>query len=495
MDELSTSESRAATAEHGAAPARPLPLCVDLDGTLLRTDTLHEAFLHLLRRRPWRALAAVLALARGRAALKRVVTAQAGLDPSSLPAHEPFVAWLEAQKRAGRELTLYSAADHHLVEAIAARYGHLFDHAEGSDGRLNLAGRAKLAAIRKRYPEGFAYAGNAGVDLAIWRESDAAVVVGDERLAARAAALAPIEARFPAADETPGWRLWLRALRPHQWAKNLLLLVPVVLAGPLAGLADYGEAALGFVIFGLLASAGYVANDLLDLEADRRHKTKRERPFASGRLPIRAGVMGVGALLLGALALLLPMPLAFWPTALGYFAGTLAYSFFLKREPMLDVLALAGLFTVRVLAGAMVLSSPVSFWLLSFTMFLFTSLALVKRYTELADLVRAGTGNVVPGRGYTVIELALLLALGVATAVAANVIFLIYLVDERFPSGLYTHPGWLWLVFPLLLLWLMRVWRLTVQERMHEDPVLFALKDKPSLAIGATVCAILLLAR
>jgi 4-hydroxybenzoate polyprenyltransferase len=496
MDISSTCTSPALATKQDVEDGSALPLCVDLDGTLLRTDTLHEAFLHLLRHRPWQALAALMALARGKAALKRAVTAQAGLDPTTLPVHEPFLAWLKEQKQAGRELTLYSAADHHLVEAIAAHTG-LFDHAEGSDGRTNLAGRAKLRAMQARYPQGFAYAGNAPVDLAIWQEAKAAIVVGDgDRLAARAAALAPLEARFSvAAADAATWRTWLKALRLHQWAKNLLLLVPVLLAGRLAGLADYGEAALGVVIFGLLASAGYVANDLLDLEADRHHKSKRLRPFAAGRLSIRAGVLGAGLLLLAALVLMAFMPLLFWPVALGYFVGTLGYSLVLKREPMLDVLVLGGLFTLRVLAGAMVLAAPVSFWLLSFSMFLFTSLALVKRYTELAELVKVGTSEVVIGRGYTVVELALLLALGAGTAIAANVIFLIYLIEERFPSGLYQRPGWLWLVFPLLMFWLMRVWRLAVQGRMDEDPVLFALKDRTSLLIGGMILAVILLAR
>lgn len=492
MDSSFTCVSPAAVREtaHGGPG---LPLCVDLDGTLLRTDTLHEAFLRLLRRDPLKALAALPTLARGKAALKRRVTAAAGLDPASLPLNGPFLAWLHAQKAAGRELALYSAADHTLVEAIAASTG-LFDHAEGSDGRTNLAGAAKLAAIRKRYGDAFAYAGNATVDLPIWHAAKAAVVVGDDRrLAAKAARVAPLEACFPAA----GGRLkpWLKALRLHQWAKNLLLFVPLLLAGPLAGPADFGEAMLGFLIFGLLASTGYVVNDLLDLEADRQHKSKCRRPFAAGLLSIRAGVLGAGGLLLAALALLAFMPLAFVPAALAYFAGTLAYSLVLKREPMLDVLTLAGLFTVRVLAGAMVLAVPVSLWLLSFSMFLFASLALVKRYTELADLVRLGTGEVVIGRGYTVVELSLLLALGAATAVGANVIFLIYLIDEKFPSGLYHRPGWLWLVFPLLLFWLMRLWRLAVQGRMHEDPVFFALKDRVSLAIGGLVLGLILLAR
>jgi 4-hydroxybenzoate polyprenyltransferase len=474
-------------------PSAGLPLCVDLDGTLLHTDTLHEGLLQLLRRRPLQALGLFLRLGRGKAAFKQQVTEAATLDPATLPLNEELVAYLQAQKTAGRELALYSAADAGVVDSVAQHLA-LFDHARGSDGIVNLAGAAKLAAIKERYGDNFAYAGNAAVDLPIWRAARAAVVVtSDERLAREAADAASLEARFQ--PEGGSARAWLKALRPHQWAKNMLLFVPVLLAGPYATIPSLLLAGLGVVIFNLLASAGYVVNDLFDLEADRRHRTKRNRAFAAGRLSIQAGVVGVALLLTAALCLLSLMPLAFGPAALGYFTGTLAYSLILKREPMLDVLVLAGLFTVRVLAGAMVLPVPVSLWLLSFSMFLFLSLALVKRYAELAELARSAAAAAIPGRGYTAIELALLLALGAASAVASNIIFLIYLSDERFPSNLYTRPEWLWLIFPLLMLWLMRLWRLTVQERMHEDPVFFALKDRPSLLIGALVLGIVLLAR
>lgn len=492
MDRLFTCAEPVAAQENALSVAA-LPLCVDLDGTLLRTDTLHEAFLHLVRRDPFQTLMLLRTLARGKAALKRRITAAAGLDPATLPLNGPFLVWLHAHKAAGRELALYSAADHTLGEAVAARTG-LFDHSEGSDGRTNLAGAAKLEAIQKRYGDAFSYAGNAAVDLPIWRAAKGAVVVGgDQRLAAKAALSAPFEACFPASDGR--LRPWLRALRLHQWTKNLLLFVPVLLAGPLASPSDFGEAMLGFLIFGLLASTSYVINDLLDLEADRQHKSKRHRPFAAGLLSIRAGVLGAAFLLAVALALLALMPPAFLIAALSYFAGTLGYSLILKQTPMLDVLALAGLFTVRVLAGAMVLAVPVSLWFLSFAMLLFASLALVKRCTELAELARLGTGDVVIGRGYTVVELALLLSLGVGTAIGATVIFLIYLIDEKFPSGLYQRPVWLWLVFPLLLFWLMRMWQLAVQERMHDDPVFFALKDRVSLMIGGLVLGLILLAR
>ena len=442
-----------------------VPVCVDLDGTILRTDLLHEQLLALMRQRP-----SVLL---------------------------PLLAYLTRERAEGREIALLSAADDALAQAFAARLG-LFAWAKGSDGRLNLAGREKLAAIRARYPGPFAYAGDARADLPVWGESAAAIVAGGAcRWLGKVERLAPVEASFPYRPAgLPGRaRAWLKALRPHQWAKNLLLFVPVLLAGPLAGPADFLEAALGFAIFGLLASAGYVINDLLDLEADRRHRTKRLRPFAAGELSIREGALGAALAIVAAAGLTALMPTAFVPAAAAYGAGTLAYSLWLKRQPLADVLTLAGLFTLRVFAGAMVLAAPHSFWLLTFSMFLFLSLALVKRYAELAELARGRAAGVVPGRGYGVAELPLLLSVGAASGVAANVVFVTYLLEERFPSGLYARPGWLWLVFPFLTYWLLRLWRLAVHGRMSEDPVLFALKDRLSLALGAVVAGLVLLAR
>jgi 4-hydroxybenzoate polyprenyltransferase len=428
-------------------------------------------------------------LRRGKACFKRAVAEAAALDLASLPLRPSVLAYVEVWRRNGRELALYSSADDSQVQALAAQIG-LFDHAEGSDGVVNLAGPRKLEAIRARYGDRFAYAGDARVDLPIWRCAKAAVVVGGRGLSRRVAALAPLEATFPASG---GIKAWAKALRLHQWAKNLLLFVPVLLAGPLAGTGTYVTAGLGFLTFGFLASAGYVINDLLDLDADRRHRSKRHRPFAAGELPITHGVAATGLLLCLAIAGCTFLPSAFGLMAVVYFVGTLAYSLGLKRVPLLDVLVLAGLFTARVLAGAVLLPVPASFWLLTFSMFLFLSLALVKRYAELAEVAGEG-GGTIESRGYTVEELLLLMVLGGSSAMAATVIFVVYLINEQFPSGLYREPRWLWLIFPILLYWLLRIWRLTVHGRMHDDPVLFALKDALSIGLGGAVFVLLVLA-
>lgn len=489
----------AAVAAHAgaASPAAMRPLCVSLNGTLLRTDLLHEQLLHLTRRHPLRLLAVPGWLMAGRATLKRNLAAESDVDLDTLPRNDGLIDYLTAEHARGRELALLSGVDEGVVRAVADRLG-IFAWSRGSDGREDLDGPRKLEAMRAAYGDGFAYAGNGRADLPLWRGSQGALVAGAAcRHLPEIERSAPVEASFPYGPVSLSERsaAWLRALRPHQWAKNLLVLLPVALAGPLAGLADLGEAALGFLIFGLLASAGYVVNDLLDLEADRRHRTKRLRPFAAGDLSIGEGVLGAAALVALAALLLGLMPLPFAGAACAYFAGTLVYSLALKREPMLDTLALASLFTVRVFAGAMVLAQPMSFWLLTFSMFLFFSLAMVKRYTELAELARRRPDEAVAGRGYTVAELPLVLSAGVAAAVAATMIFVVYLVEEKFPTGIYTRPQWLWLIFPLLTYWIMRVWRLAVLDRLHEDPVLFALRDRLSLAMGAVMMGLVLLAR
>jgi 4-hydroxybenzoate polyprenyltransferase/phosphoserine phosphatase len=487
--------SRASNAEISvpkpSTPAVSMPLCVDLDGTLLRTDSLHEAILSILRQRPVQLLRLVPALLRGKAYFKQQATEIAAFDPKGLPLNVELVEYLRQQKQAGRHLALFSAAHATVVDAVAGGLG-LFDRVMGSDETTNLAGAAKLAAIRAQYGEDFAYAGNARVDLPIWRAARAAVVVtDDERLAKDAAAVAAVEARFRPGGG--GLRVWARALRLHQWSKNALLFVPLILAGPLTSFAEYVDGLLGFLVFGLLASAGYLANDLLDLEADRRHRSKWRRPFAAGELSPASGIVMAAALVLAAVAIGAFLPAGFAVAACGYFIGTLVYSLRLKRIPLLDVLMLAGLFTIRILAGAMLTSSPLSFWLLTFSMFLFLSLALVKRYTELAELETDDTA-VLASRGYGPQDLPLILPLGLGSALSAALIFVIYLVDERFPAAIYRHPEWLWLVFPILLFWLMRVWRLAVHGRMHDDPVLFALRDPLSLALGGAVGLLLLLA-
>lgn len=479
------------------APARreasSLPLAVDLDGTLIHSDTLHEGVINLMRGRrlpAWQRLGG--SLGRGKAAFKREVSERVVFDASLLPYNEAVLDWLRAERAAGRRIGLFTAADQSIAEAVAAHLG-LFDVARGSDGVTNLSGAAKAAAIRGCFGERFAYAGDSGADMPVFAAAGSVVLVGprSRRLEGRLPAGKLVETVFPSG--AAGLSVWARALRLQHWAKNSLVFVAPVLGSHLSP-AVLGQAGLLFVLLGLLASATYVVNDLLDLSADRQHPKKRFRPFASGAIPPRDGVFAALGLIVAAFGI---AALALAPAALlalaAYLGITLAYSLGLKRQPLVDVVVLAGLFTLRVLAGNLLVTTPVSPWLLTFSMLFFLGLAMIKRYAELGRVVDEG-GAVVAARGYTSRDLPLLLAAGLASGFAAVVIFTIYLINDQYPRDVYGTPTLLWAMVPVLLVWTLRMWHLTLYGCMDEDPVVFALRDRFSLGLGGAVVLILMAA-
>ncbi|MEQ8968608.1 MAG: UbiA family prenyltransferase [Azospirillaceae bacterium] len=474
----------------GAAAApdrttRHMALCVDLDGTLVLSDTMMESILLVLRRRPWAIVTLALWLLAGRASFKRRVAARATPDPALLPYNAPLLAYLRAEKARGRTVALYSASDQRVVDAIAAHLG-LFDAAHGSDGRTNLSGRNKLAAMRADYPDGFVYAGNdPRADRPVFAGADGAVLAGrPERLSRGLPGAVPVEAVFEV--RPMGVRDWIKALRLHQWSKNTLVFAPLVLAGHEITAGDAWAALRGFLAFGAIASATYLVNDLLDIEADRRHPTKRRRPFASGRLSVPVGLVAVAVPVALALALTATLPGLFAEALAGYVVLSLTYSLGLKRVPPVDVVALAGLFTIRILAGMSFGPQPVSFWFLTFAMFFFLGLANVKRYTEL-DMERRRGADRVADRGYRVADMPMVAAAGQAAGVGAMLVFVIYLINEKFPGEIYGQPTFLWFIVPILLVWQQRVWLLTGRGEMRDDPIAFAIRDVPSLAMGLGV--------
>lgn len=466
-----------------------IPLCVDLDGTLLHTDLLHESALALLRRNPLYLFALPFWLLRGKARLKREVAARVAPDVALLP-YDTRVLGL-VHDVGTRPRVLCSASDQSFVDAVAAHVGG-FDLALGSDGRSNLDGPRKAAALIERYGDrGFDYVGNAAADLAVWPHARAAIAANASasvlaRLRRARTVERVIERRGGA------WRAALRALRPHQWSKNLLVFVAAIAAHRIFDAAALSATTLAFVAFCLCASGAYVLNDLFDLDADRRHPRKHTRPFASGRLPIAAGLAAAPLLTLAAFAVAAWLPARF-ALALGlYAAATLAYSLVLKRVAVLDVLVLAALYTLRIVAGAVAIPVEASGWFLSFAMCLFLGLALVKRYAEV-QRVAAGAEARVAGRGYRAAHLPAIGVAGVACSALAVGVLGLY-VDSAKSAALYAHPHWLWLLLPLLAAWLARVWTLARRGRMHDDPVVFALTDAPSLAVFAGFVATVMLA-
>lgn len=455
-----------------------IPLCVDLDGTLVHTDLLHESVLALLRRNPLYVFRLPLWLLRGKAHLKREVARRAAPDVALLPYDERVI---DLVRGAGTRMrVLCSASDQALVDAVAAHVGG-FDLALGSDGRTNLDGPRKAAALVARFGErGFDYVGNAVADLAVWPHARAAIAANaPASVLARLRRAGPVERVIEA--RTGRWRAALRALRPHQWPKNLLVFAAAAAAHRLFEPAALSATVLAFAAFCLCASGAYVLNDLFDLDADRRHPRKRARPFAAGRLPIAAGLAAAPLLTFAAFALAARLPARFAFVLALYAATTLAYSLVLKRIAVLDVLVLAALYTLRIVAGALAIPVEASGWFLSFALCLFLGLALVKRYAEVRRVAQNGDAQVA-GRGYGAAHLSTIGIAGVACAALAVGVLGLY-VDSTKSAALYAHPHWLWLLLPLLAAWLARVWRLARRGRMHDDPVVFALTDMPSLVL------------
>jgi 4-hydroxybenzoate polyprenyltransferase/phosphoserine phosphatase len=470
----------------------PVPLVVDLDGTLIKTDLLVEGALRLLRQQPF-AIFAMLGwlLAGGKAKLKAEVAARVTIDPATLPYQTELLAYLRERRDAGQPLVLATAADGAAAAPVAAHLG-LFDQVLASDGTLNLDGAAKRRRLVERFGEkGFDYAGNGAVDLAVWPSARAAVVVNPlPGVAAGAAKVAVVVARFD--DRPKAIASHLRALRPQQWLKNLLVFVPLVTSHAVTDPQQILGAALAFVAFGLAASAVYVLNDLLDLPEDRRHPRKRTRVFASGDVPALNGVIMLPVLLGLAVLVALPVPPAFLVVLALYLAVTTAYSFVLKRIVLVDVFTLAGLYTLRVIAGSAAIGLWPSFWLLAFSIFIFLSLAMLKRFTELLGLREAGEAAA-PGRGYRTSDLELVAALGGAAGYLSVLVLALY-INSPAVLPLYTQPDALWLLCPLLLYWISRAWLVAHRGDMHDDPIVFAVRDRVSRGVAVVMALVIILA-
>ena len=479
-------------------------LCVDLDGTLVKSDTLHDSALAVARHHP-RALVNIPGwLAQGKAALKRHLANTIQLDVAHLPYNRELLQYLEQQRATGRPIYLATAADADTANRIADHLG-LFTGVLASDGQLNLAGKNKLAAFQSRFGDNFSYIGNALPDLPLLQHCQEPMVANPTpglRSALRKAGITPVRI-FD--ERVSPLKAWLKAIRLHQWAKNTLIFVPLVLAhawapGLLAG------ATLAFYSFGLCASATYIINDLLDLEADRQHPRKRRRPFASGDLSALSGVVVVILFLAASLTLALLVPHAiaalspqllylikphYFLLWLGiYLVTTLAYSLRLKRSVLVDVIVLSGLYTIRIIAGSAASGIAVSTWLGSFSIFFFLSLAFVKRFAELENLRNRG-GVSAGGRGYHVADIEQLRSFGSASGYASVVVLTLY-ISTLDAAHLYQHTRRLWLLVPVLLLWISRLWLMASRGHLNEDPVVYAITDRRSLLLGLVVVAIVL---
>jgi 4-hydroxybenzoate polyprenyltransferase/phosphoserine phosphatase len=473
---------RRGASEDTAAPA----IVVDLDGTLTPTDTFLESLVQLSRRSPASLLRLPLWLIQGRAAFKKAVADLTEIPVERLPYRESLLAYLRAERAAGRRIILATAANDAVAHAVSAHLG-LFDDVIASTGRLNLKGHAKLAACREKVGDRFVYAGDSPADIPLWKAAQAAILVGVAPGTADAVrSQVPIEKEFP--REKAAIVEWLRALRVHQWLKNLLLFVPLFTAFLFDDVRLLWTMAVAFVAFSFAASTTYVVNDIWDLEDDRAHPRKRLRPFASGKIPITHGLLAAALLLLSGLVLASAVSADFLHMVVLYLGVTVAYSWILKHYVLIDVLTLSLLYTFRVLAGSVAIGIETSSWLLAFCSFMFLSLAVGKRCSELIAIDLLGRAGL-QGRDYRVSDLSVLRPLGLAAALSAVVVFGLFISDPE-NQARYATPQLLWFVAIELTYWLGRLWVKISRGEVHDDPVVYAVRDRTSLltvlAIGAT---------
>lgn len=466
------------------------PLVVDLDGTLIRSDLLIESFMLLIKQNPFNLFFVLLWLLKGKATLKAEIARRVDIPVELLPFNQELITWLKTEKARGRTLILATASHQRYAHSVAAHLG-IFDDVLASDESRNLSGPAKRGALTERYGEKqYAYAGNAPVDLKVWTHCSSAVVVAGSGLAGQAERLCPVEKQF--APPKAGLKVILKALRVHQWVKNALIFVPLLTSHMLTNPNGLLHGILAFFAFSFCASSVYFLNDLLDLNDDRRHATKRNRPFAAGTLSLMSGIIGTPILLMLSAALCWFLPLGFVAVLGIYYVMTVAYSFKLKRVVMVDVITLAALYTIRIVAGAVAVSVTLSFWLLSFSVFVFLSLAIVKRYTELMKLKEKSARKIL-GRGYQVEDLELLSSLGGSAGYISVLVLALY-INSGDVRGLYSHPQLMWPACMVMLYWVSRIWIIAHRGGMDDDPIVFALKDKSSIVCGALIGLFMMLA-
>jgi len=462
-------------------------LYVDLDGTLINTDLLLESFYRLLAKNFLYLFVIPFWLLKGKANLKHQIATRVNLRSDLLPFNQKLISYLETEKSLGRRLILISASHQNLVNDVASQTD-LFDQVVGSSDHENIKGAKKLEKIRQLSGDHpFEYAANARPDLKIWEQANSAIIVnGSKGLQAEAGKLTEVTAVIN--SDHNQFKVFLRALRIHQWAKNLLLFLPLLLSHQLNNPELILYSLASFFSFSLCASSVYLLNDLLDLEHDRQHATKRARPFAAGELSLHIGLIATPSLLIMAFLVATLMPWQFIVVLLSYYLLTVLYSFYLKAFAIVDVLLLACLYTIRIIAGAAAISTIPTFWLLAFSMFMFMSLAIVKRVAELENL-RSHKEQEAHGRGYRAADLESLTMLGSASGFMAVLVFALYINSEE-TRVLYGTPEILWFICPLLLYLISRIWLLTNRGQLHEDPVVFFITDHNS-QIVAVLCGLL----
>jgi 4-hydroxybenzoate polyprenyltransferase len=462
-------------------------IAVDLDGTLLLTDTLHESVLAIVRDKPISLFALPYWLLQGKATFKDKLAEHFDLDVTTLPYNRPLISWLRDERAAGKKIVLCTAANYRVANSVAS-YLQLFDEIIASDASNNIKGGDKRQVLEQRFgAKGYDYAGNDSADVLVWAGAAHAIIVNASHTTAKNAAQVSSTLKvFP--PQVVTFSDWCRVFRVHQWLKNTLLFLPLLAAHQINNLQAIYTLAIAFLSFSLCASAVYISNDLLDLKSDRKHPRKSQRPFATGIVPILTGAILAPVLAISSLALGLVVGSSFTACLIVYLLLTSAYSLWLKRLALIDCLTLSGLYTIRIISGAVATQIDTSAWILAFSVFLFHSLAYLKRYSELKTQEAVGN-NQVDGRDYSLSDAPLIQTIGIVTGCSAAIVLSFYLNSEK-ALRLYTHPEISWLSVPLILFWISYVWLVAHRGKMHDDPVVFAIKDRVSLIVALCVITV-----
>lgn len=468
------------------------PLCVDCDGTLIKTDLLHEALLLLPKQCLLNIVKLPFWLLKGKAYFKQKLAQQVNINFKSLPYNEDVVNFIKEAKATKRKVILVTASPQAWADGINKTL-QLFDEVIGSDHETNLSGTNKAAYLVKQYGEkGFDYIGNSKADLPVWKQSAAAIVVASSAsLPSEAAKLTTIKQHIKPKPRT--LFNYMKAFRIHQWIKNILIFLPMVAATQLTSSYILIQGFYAFIAFSLCASAVYLINDLFDLESDRLHISKCKRPFASATIPVLHGILLAPILLIVSIIFALQLPVEFLLVLTFYFLMTLAYSLRLKQQVVVDVIILGGLYTLRIIAGSAASDIVPSFWLLGLSMLTFFSLALIKRYSELLITLQKQQPETL-GRGYAISDLPVLMSLGTSSGIGAVMVLALY-INTVESTGIYQHKFWLWLTPPVFLYWIVRFWMKAHRGEIDDDPILFAIKDWQSLVACIILFALIVFAR
>jgi 4-hydroxybenzoate polyprenyltransferase/phosphoserine phosphatase len=471
-------------AERSRSVSDNLPLCFDLDGTLISTDTLLESILLAVKIKPILLLLLPFWILRGKLFLKNRIGKIVIPNPALLPYRIEVLDFLRTEKEQGRKIVLVSATIQAIADSVAGYLG-VVDEQYGSGTKKNLLAGAKADILVEKFGEqGFDYVGDSASDIPVWNKARCAYIVGNsKKFASRIKRAEVVQLHKPAA---PSLKAVIKQLRIYQWVKNVLLFFPLAMAHSFQEPWLYFDVFIGFIAMGLIASSVYVINDMLDLESDRQHPRKRFRPLACGIFSLKAAIAVVPLLLFAGFCLTFSLlPLEFSLTLLVYFILTFLYSVYLKSMYIVDVLILSILYTLRLIAGAFCAQVYISPWLLDFSMFIFLSLAIVKRYTEMRTM-RAQNKSESKGRGYLVSDIDLLLSTGIVSGFIAVLVFTLYIHGNEVVN-LYNNPNYLWPVSLCILFWIMRIWFKAHRGEMHDDPIVFTVKDKFSYFVGLII--------